>query len=87
MYRSDAEPSECGEEGLGSRAQERVSASGRQFQGPGRAALQGAVLQCPGQFCGCLWGDQVTEADTVLLSGQSGRAWQTFGVPWLGARL
>lgn len=47
------------------------------FQGPGRAALQGGST-VPRAVLWCLWGDQVTEADTVLLSGQSGRAWQTF---------
>lgn len=47
-------------------------------QGPGRAALQGGSA-VPRALLWCPWGDQLTEADTMLLTGQYGRAWKT---PW-----
>ena len=45
-------------------------------QGPGRAALQGGSA-VPRALLWCPWDDQLTEADTMLLNEQYGRAWQT----------
>lgn len=48
VYRSDAEPSECGEEAWGSRAWERMSASGQQLPGPRQGCAPGWFYSAQG---------------------------------------